>query len=119
VTRTGETASIEAMTRFFDITAYSMVALILFIATGLSVLILSGRSIYPRWAFFVSPMGLMMISTVLFFALPDGARDVKEFLTIAGFNLPMAIFHAFTTGLLLKAERDLRYTGRLPAGRRS
>jgi hypothetical protein len=118
VIRTGETASIEAMTRFFDIAAYSMVALVLFIATGLSVLILSGRSIYPRWAFFVSPMGLMMISTLLFFALPNGARDVKEFLTIAGFNLPMAIFHVFTTGLLLKTQPDLRCTGRLPAGLR-
>jgi hypothetical protein len=106
VARSGDPTDIQAMTRFFDFTGYSMVALILVISVGLSVLILSGRSLYPRCAFFGSPMGLMLISTALFYVLPDSARDVREFLTIAGFNFPLMIFHAVTTGVLLSAPSE-------------
>ncbi|HSG66476.1 MAG TPA: DUF6796 family protein [Gammaproteobacteria bacterium] len=108
VSRAGDPASIDAMARFFDVAAYSMVVLILVFSIGLSILVLSGRSLYPRSAFFVSPMGLMLVSTALLLALPEGARDVKEFIAIAGFNLPVTIFHAFTTVLLLRSSPRLR-----------
>jgi hypothetical protein len=100
VARTGDGPGIDAVAGFFDVTAYSMVALILLISAGLSVLILSGRSLYPRWTFLVSPMALMLISTALLFLLPDGARDLREFLAVSGFNFPLMVFHVVTTGVI-------------------
>jgi hypothetical protein len=102
----GASEDVEAVARFFDATGGSMVALILLVSMGLAALIGSGRTLYPRWAVLVSPLGLMLVSTALVAGLPDAARDAREFLAIAGFNLPLGIFHAVTTGVLLAAPPE-------------
>ena len=101
VARDNNPETIAEVGAFFDITGYSMVGAILVISLLVAALILSGKSQYPRWAVLVSPLGYMVVTTIVLSVAPFLHGPPEAFVRAAGFNLPAAIFHATTTIVLL------------------
>jgi hypothetical protein len=92
--------------QFFDITGYSMVAVILILGLLIAGLILSGKSLYPRWVVVISPLGYLLITGVLLSIVPVFSNAVTAFITVTGFNLPATIFNATTMVILLREYRE-------------
>jgi hypothetical protein len=83
-----------------------------FLAVGYSiltiyafVLILKSKSIFPKWIAFLSPLSIILITTIISFILPNNMSGTKTFLTVTGLNLPLAIFYFITTKYLLKEKK--------------
>lgn len=86
------------------VVGYSIMSIYVFI------LILKNRSIFPKWVAILSPISIMVFTTIITLILPDNMIGVKAFLTVTGLNLPLAIFYFFTTKFLLKEKNiDLRF----------
>jgi hypothetical protein len=92
--------------QFFDITGYSMVAVILILGLLIAGVILSGKSLYPRWVVVISPLGYLLITGVLLSIVPVFSNAVTAFITVTGFNLPATIFNATTMVILLREYRE-------------
>jgi len=85
------------------VVGYSIMSIYLFI------LILKNKSIFPKWIAILSPISIMVITTIFTLILPHNMIGVKAFLSVTGLNLPLAIFYFITTKFLLREENiDLR-----------
>lgn len=82
----------------FLVAGYSLLSIYAF------VLILRNKSIFPKWVAFLSPLSLIVITTIINFILPSSMSGIKTFLTVTGLNLPLAIFYFITTKYLLKEK---------------
>lgn len=82
--------------------AYSLVFGYAIISALILLLILTGRSLYPRWAALVSPLGIVVFTAIVIAILPDSATGLKTFLSLTGLNLPLMIFFAITTWVLVR-----------------
>lgn len=65
-------------------------------------LILTGRSLYPRWVALISPIGIVLLTAIIIAVLPDSATGMKAFLSLTGLNLPLMIFFSVTTWVLAR-----------------
>jgi len=61
---------------------------------------------FPKWIALLSPLSIIVITTIVTIALPDNMIGVKSFLTVTGLNLPLAIFYFVATKYLL-LERNV------------
>lgn len=68
----------------------------------MAMLILTGRSLYPRWTVLVSPVGLVAFTALAIAFLPAGATGLKSFLSLTGLNLPLMVFFPITTWVMVK-----------------
>lgn len=75
------------------------------LSTYAFVLILMKKSIFPKWVAFLSPLSIVVITTIISFILPSSMSGVKTFLTVTGLNLSLAIFYFITTKYLLKEKQ--------------
>jgi len=82
--------------------AYSLVIGYAILSVLIVLLILTGRSIYPKWAVIVSPIGIVLLTGVVIAILPDSASGLKAILSLTGLNLPLLIFFPITTWFLVK-----------------
>jgi hypothetical protein len=82
--------------------AYSVALGYVVISALILLLILTGRSLYPRWMALVSPLGIAAFGAVVIAVLPDSATGLKAFLSLTGLNLPLMIFFAITTSILVR-----------------
>lgn len=73
----------------------------LIISSYLSVLIISGQTMYPRKTVLLSPLSLLIISAVFIALLPEGYYGAKAFLAVTGLNLPLLVFYIVTLITLL------------------
>ncbi len=80
------------------IIGYSILSIYLFI------LIFLRKSIFPKWIAILSPISIMVVTTLVTLVLPDTMIGVKSFLTVTGLNLPLAVFYFVTTKYLLLEE---------------
>lgn len=83
--------------------AYSLVLGYAVISALILVLILTGRSLYPQWTALVSPLGLVVFTAIVIAVLPDSAAGLKAFLSLTGLNLPLMVFFAITTWVLVRS----------------
>lgn len=104
IVKSGNQALMSGILDYWQPWAYLLVVLFTGIALLLAALIVFNKTIYSRWMFFVSPIGLMMLSTIAIAVLPGSYLGLKSFLAATGLNLPMLIFYITTVGVLLKQE---------------
>jgi hypothetical protein len=95
---------IDGIRDYWQPWAYSLVFLYTIVSILILVLILTGRSLYPRWVVLVSPIGLVVITGIVTAILPDSATGPKAFLSVTGLNLPLMIFYAVTTWVLVRRK---------------
>jgi hypothetical protein len=93
---------IDGIRDYWQAWAYSLVFLYAIISVLILVLILTGRSLYPRWSALASPISLVVFTSIVIAILPDSATGLKAFLSVMGLNLPLMIFFAITTWVLVK-----------------
>lgn len=82
--------------------AYSVAIGYVIVSALILTLILSGRSLYPRWVALVSPLGIAALTSIVIAILPDSATGMKAFLSLTGLNLPLMIFFPITTWVLVR-----------------
>jgi hypothetical protein len=111
---------IEGIRDYWEPWAYSLVFLYAIISVLILILILTGKTLYPRWTVLVSPIVLLVFTGIVIAILPENATGLKTFLSVTGLNLPLMIFFAITTWVLVR-RRELSGNFRasvLPAERR-
>lgn len=106
IVQSRDTALIEGMRDYWQPWAYSVAIGYAIVSALIVALILTGRSLYPRWMALVSPLGIGALTAVVIAVMPDSATGVKAFLSLTGLNLPLMIFFAITTWVLLR-HREL------------
>lgn len=104
IVQSGNQDLINGLLDYWQPWAYSLVIILSLISLFLVVVVLSNKTAYSRWMVFLSPLGVMIISTVVIAILPASLTGVKSFLAVTGLNLPMLIFYVTTIGVLLKQE---------------
>jgi hypothetical protein len=72
------------------------------ISIFLLALIVSGKTLYSRKSAFLSPLALMVASTILITILPVEFYGTKKFFAVTGLNFPLLIFYIVTLTTLLK-----------------
>lgn len=105
IVQTGNQTLMNGLLDYWQPWAYSLVVFYSLISLFLAVVVLSNKTSYARWMFFLSPLGVMIISTVIISILPADLAGVKSFLAVSGLNLPMLIFYSITIWVLLKQEQ--------------
>lgn len=98
----GDTALLDGIRDYWQPGAYSVAVGYAVLSVWIFVLILTGRSRFPRWTAAVSPLGLLIVSAVLIAVLPDSAASAKAFLSLSGLNFPLLIFFPVTAWALVK-----------------
>ena len=93
---------IDGIRDYWQPWAYSLVFLYAIVSVLILMLILTGRSLYPRWTALVSPIALVVFTGIVIAILPDSATGLKAFLSLTGLNLPLMIFFAITTWVLVR-----------------
>ncbi len=96
---------IEGIRDYWEPWAYSLVFLYAIVSVLILMLILTGRTLYPRWTALVSPIVVVVVTGIVIAILPDSATGLKTFLSVTGLNAPLMIFFAITTGVLLRYHR--------------
>jgi len=102
VARDNNPETVAQVGRFFDITAYSLVFAGLVLVLLVAILILSGKSLYPRCTVLLSPLGYMVVTTLALSTVPILEGPIEAFIAASGFNLPFTVFHATTMIVLLR-----------------
>jgi hypothetical protein len=105
IVQSGNQALMNGILDYWQPWAYSLVVLYSFMSLFLAAVVLSSRTLYSRWMFVVSPLGVMILSTLVIAVLPTSLAGVKSFLAVTGLNLPMLIFYVTTIGVLFKQEK--------------
>ncbi|MCV0400120.1 MAG: hypothetical protein K5785_09025 [Nitrosarchaeum sp.] len=105
ILQSGNAALIEGMKDYWQPWAYSLVVLYSIVSVMILVLIITGRSLYPRWAAFVSPIAIVVMTVFVIAILPNSTAGVRSFLSISGLNLPLVIFFAITTWVLARHKK--------------
>ncbi len=98
------TSLIEGIKDYWQPWAYSLVVLYSIISVMILALIVTGRSLYPRLAAFVSPIVIVVVTILVIAILPNSASGMKSFLSVSGLNLPLVIFFAITTWVLVRQK---------------
>lgn len=102
VIRSGDAGLIHGIRDYWQPWAYSVALGYLMASALILTLILTGRSLYPRWMALVSPLSVAALSAILIAVLPDSANGLKAFLSLTGLNLPLMILFAVTTWIFWK-----------------
>jgi len=102
IARSGDQITVNQVGEFFNITTYSLVAGVLIFGVILAVLILLGRTLFPRWVVLISPLGYLVITTLLVTEQSFVNQAALAFITATGFNLPCTLLHIATTVVLLR-----------------
>lgn len=97
---------IEGIRDYWEPWAYSLVFLYAIISVLILILILTGKTLYPRWTVLVSPIVILVFTGIVIAILPENATGLKTFLSVTGLNLPLMIFFAITTWVLVR-RREL------------
>ncbi len=97
---------IEGIRDYWEPWAYSLVFLYAILSGLILILILTGRTLYPRWTVLVSPIVILVFTGIVIAILPDNATGLKTFLSVTGLNMPLMIFFAITTWVLVR-RREL------------
>lgn len=104
IVQSGNKLLVDRMLDYWQPWAYALVVFFFLMSLLLAVVILSKKTLYPRWMFFLSPLGVAILSTIVVAILPTSLAGLRSFLTVTGLNLPMLIFYTATVGILLKQE---------------
>ncbi len=104
IVQSGNEELANAMLDYWQPWAYSLVILYTIVSLLLVGVILSRKTPYSRWMVFVSPLGVMILSTLAIAILPLSLIGVKSFLAVTGLNLPFLVFYITTIGVLRKQE---------------
>ncbi len=104
IVQSGNKLLVNRMLDYWQPWAYALAAGYFLLSLYLAAVIVSKKTLYPRWMFFLSPLGVVMLSTIVAAIIPASQAGLRSFLTVTGLNLPMLIFYAATVGILLKQE---------------
>ncbi|HEY5735576.1 MAG: DUF6796 family protein [Nitrosopumilus sp.] len=104
IIQSGDTNLIEGIRDYWQPWAYSLVIVYAIISILILILIITGRSFYPRWTALISPIALVTVTFAVIMILPDNASGLKSFLSLTGLNLPLMVFFAITTWVLAKQK---------------
>jgi hypothetical protein len=104
IVQSGDQLLIDRMLDYWQPWAYALVVFYFLLSLILAAVVVSKRTQYPRWMFFLSPLGVMVLTTLAVAILPPSLTGVRSFLTVTGLNLPMLIFYIATVGVLLRRK---------------
>ncbi|HXH86589.1 MAG TPA: DUF6796 family protein, partial [Nitrospira sp.] len=82
-----DTTLIDRIRDYWQPWAYSVAIGYAIVSALILMLILTGRSLYPRWAALVSPLVIAALTAALIAVLPASAASVKAFFALTGLNL--------------------------------
>lgn len=102
IVRSGDPDLLNGIRDYWQPWAYSLGLGYAILSMLILALILTGRSHLPRWTASVSPIALLVYSSILIANLPDSATSLKAFLSLTGLNLPLLIFFPITTWALAR-----------------
>ena len=102
IIKSGDAALVDGIRDYWQPWAYSVALGYAILSVLIFVLILTGRSHFPRWAASVSPIAIVAFTAVLIVFLPDSATGLKAFPSLTGLNLPLLIFFPVTTWVLAR-----------------
>jgi len=97
IVQRGDQALLEQAAVYFEPFGLAVAGLYLALMLFWTALIFSGRTLYPRWMAVVSPLGVMLLSQLLLFVVPDGSTGVRAFITVTGLNLPITLWAIVST----------------------
>jgi|GEM_PF-1786780 len=69
----------------------------LVLCTFLLGLILTNRTLYPRWSSLLTPIPVLFLTGLLTITLPETAYGARAFFTVTGLNLPIVLLLTYTT----------------------
>jgi hypothetical protein len=101
IVRSGDAGLLGGMRDYWEPWAYAVAAGYALASVLIAGLILTGRSVYPRWMVLASPLGVALLTAAAGSLLPGGSVGLRNFLSVTGLNLPLLIFFPVTTWLLL------------------
>jgi hypothetical protein len=104
VVKYGDPDLIARVNAFFEPFGVVVSGLFLALVLSWSALILTGRSHYPRWTLYFSPLPVLAMSTTFAFLLPFPITAVRVFLMVTNMNLPITIWAVISTIVLWNVE---------------
>jgi hypothetical protein len=108
IIQAGDQALLDQVAIYFEPFGLAVTGLYLALMVFWTALIVSGRSLYPRWMTLTSPLSIMLLSQLILFALPAASTGVRAFITVTGLNLPITVWAIISTLFLWnKAAPDL------------
>lgn len=89
------------MMQYWQVWGVVMIVGYVAVSSFLLILIVSGKTMYPRKVALLSPLPLMIASAALIALLPEQFYGTKKFFAVTGLNLPLFIFYIVTMKTLL------------------
>jgi len=102
IVKSQDSQLIDGIRDYWQPWAYSLVIGYAILSILITLLILTGRSAYPKWVAITSPIGIVFLTGVVIVILPDSANGFKAFLSLTGLNLPLLVFFPITTWILVR-----------------
>lgn len=108
VVRNADPALIAAVNAYFEPLGILVSVLFLAMVVGWTLLILTGRTHYPRWVLLFSPLPVLATTTTFAFLLPVPNVPIRVFLMVTNMNLPITLW-ALVSTIVLWYKQDLDF----------
>ena len=100
VVQNGDPVLIDRVNTFFEPFGVIVSGFFLVLIVSWSLLILIGRTYYPRWVLLFSPIPVLAMTTIFAFLLPVPNIPIRVFLMVTNMNLPITIWAVVSTVIL-------------------
>lgn len=100
VVKNGDPVLIEQVNRFFEPLGVVLTGFFLVLILCWTLLILTGRTYYPRWVLLFSPLPVLALTTTLAYIFPIPSIPIRVFLMVTNMNLPITTWAIFSTIIL-------------------
>lgn len=100
----GNNELLVSMMQYWQVWGTVMIVGYTAVSCFLFALIASGKTMYSRKVALLSPISLMIASTILIALLPEQLYGTKKFFAVTGLNLPLFIFYIVTLITLLNKQ---------------
>jgi hypothetical protein len=107
VVQLGDPALLQRANVYFEPFGILVSALFMVLVVGWTFLIFTGRTIYPRWVLFFSPLPVLCISSLFAYVLPVPNIGLRVFLMITNMNLPITIWAIVSTVVLWDRQIEI------------
>jgi len=108
VVRNADPVLIAAVNAYYEPLGILVSVLFLVMVLGWTLLILTGRTHYPRWVLLCSPLPVLATTTTFAFLLPVPNVPIRVFLMVTNMNLPITLW-ALVSTIVLWYKQDLDF----------
>ena len=100
VVQMGDPVLIDRVNTFFEPFGVVVSGLFLVLILSWTLMILTGRTYYPRWVLLFSPFPVLALTTIFAFLLPIPNIPTRVTLMVTNMNLPITIWAVVSTVIL-------------------